>query len=310
MNDLLGDVQGNGRSNGGRFEDIDLEAGTSPRYDSAQTSDKYMDEFFQEVSVIKGQLNKIKLNQQKLLTAHEMSKSITRAEEMKAVREKMQLDINEVNKIAHELKNRLERLQKLNETSLSRKGSEAGTASARTRSSVTAALSKKLKDMMAEFQDLRARLQSEYREVVERRTLIVTGQRPTEQQVEHMIETGESETIFQKAIQEQGRGHIQDTVAEIQERHEAVVGLEKSLMELHQIFLDMAVLVEAQGAMLDNIENQVGTARDHVSSGVTHLTSAKQYQKSTRKWQCALLLVVLCILAAIAIAIAVHFTRK
>lgn len=33
--------------------------------------------------------------------------------------------------------------------------------------------------------------------------------------------------------------------------------LEKSLMELHQIFLDMAVLVEAQGEMLDNIEQQV-----------------------------------------------------
>lgn len=29
-------------------------------------------------------------------------------------------------------------------------------------------------------------------------------------------------------------------------------------MELHQIFLDMAVLVEAQGEMLDNIEAQVG----------------------------------------------------
>lgn len=41
--------------------------------------------------VMQGQLNKIKLNQQKLLTAHEMSKSITRAEEMKAVREKMQV---------------------------------------------------------------------------------------------------------------------------------------------------------------------------------------------------------------------------
>lgn len=48
-----------------------------------------------------------------------------------------------------------------------------------------------------------------------------------------------------------------DTLAEIQERHEAVKELEKSLMELHQIFLDMAVLVEAQGEMLDNIEQQV-----------------------------------------------------
>lgn len=50
---------------------------------------------------------------------------------------------------------------------------------------------------------------------------------------------------------------VLDTLAEIQERHEAVKELEKSLMELHQIFLDMAVLVEAQGEMLDNIEQQV-----------------------------------------------------
>lgn len=37
-----------------------------------------------------------------------------------------------------------------------------------------------------------------------------------------------------------------DTLAEIQERHKAIKELEQSLLELHQIFLDMAVLVEAQ----------------------------------------------------------------
>ena len=52
---------------------------------------------------------------------------------------------------------------------------------------------------------------------------------------------------------------VLDTLAEVQERHEAVKELEKSLMELHQVFLDMAVLVEAQGEMLDNIEQQVGS---------------------------------------------------
>ena len=46
-------------------------------------------------------------------------------------------------------------------------------------------------------------------------------------------------------------------MAEIQERHEAVKDLETSLLDLHQIFLDMSVLVEAQGEMLDNIEKQV-----------------------------------------------------
>ena len=47
-------------------------------------------------------------------------------------------------------------------------------------------------------------------------------------------------------------------MAEIQERHEAVRDLEQSLTGLQQIFLDMSVLVDAQGEMLDNIEQQVG----------------------------------------------------
>ena len=50
---------------------------------------------------------------------------------------------------------------------------------------------------------------------------------------------------------------VLDTLAEIEERGEAVRELERSLLDLHQIFLDMAVLVEAQGEMLDNIEAQV-----------------------------------------------------
>ena len=47
-----------------------------------------------------------------------------------------------------------------------------------------------------------------YREVVERRAHIVTGKKPTEAEIDNMIDTGESETIFQKAILEQGRGHV------------------------------------------------------------------------------------------------------
>ena len=54
-----------------------------------------------------------------------------------------------------------------------------------------------------------------------------------------------------------------DTVQEIQERHSAVKDLERQLLGLHQIFLDMAVLVEAQGDMLDNIETQARAACSH-----------------------------------------------
>ena len=48
-----------------------------------------------------------------------------------------------------------------------------------------------------------------------------------------------------------------DTLNEINERHEAVKELNKSLVELSQMFTDMAVLVEQQGVMINNIETQV-----------------------------------------------------
>lgn len=51
--------------------------------------------------------------------------------------------------------------------------------------------------------------------------------------------------MFCFALQ-QGRGRVLDTLAEIQERQRAVHDLEQSLLELHQLFLDMAVLVETQ----------------------------------------------------------------
>ena len=49
----------------------------------------------------------------------------------------------------------------------------------------------------------------------------MTGQHADEEEIEKMIETGESETIFQKAILEQGRGYVMDTLAEIRERRDA-----------------------------------------------------------------------------------------
>jgi syntaxin 1B/2/3 len=103
----------------------------------------------------------------------------------------------------------------------------------------------------------------------------VTGQQADEDTIEQIIETGQSETFLQKAIQEQGRGHVMETIREIQERH-----------ELHQIFMDMAVLVEAQGEQLNNIEAQVNRSASYVERGTTHLRVAKSHQRSKRKWTC------------------------
>ncbi|KAJ4970832.1 hypothetical protein NE237_003931 [Protea cynaroides] len=93
-------------------------------------------------------------------------------------------------------------------------------------------------------------ISGEYRETVEQKYYTV----------EVLISTRESETFLQKAIQKQGRGQIVETIWEIEERHDAMKEMEKSLEELHRVFLDVGVVVEQQGEQLDNIKWQVARA--------------------------------------------------
>ncbi|RZC59150.1 hypothetical protein C5167_006447 [Papaver somniferum] len=75
-----------------------------------------------------------------------------------------------------------------------------------------------------------------------------------------------------------------DTLTEIQERHGAVRDVESKLLELQQIFMDIAVLVESQGDMLDNIESQVLSVVDHVQSGAAALQKERKLERNSRKW--------------------------
>ncbi|KAJ0051550.1 hypothetical protein Pint_02174 [Pistacia integerrima] len=198
----------------------------------------------------------------------------------------MDSDVEQVLKRVKVIKAKLEALEKSNAAQRKLPGCGPGSSVDRTRTSVVAGLGKKLKDLMDDFQQFRAKMTSEYKETVERRYFTITGQKADEQMIENLISSGESENFLQKAIQEQGRGQIMDTISEIQERHDAVKEIEKNLIELHQVFLDMFALVEAQGHQLNDIESHVAHANSFVRRGTQQLEVAKETQQSSRKWTC------------------------
>ncbi|KAG6420428.1 hypothetical protein SASPL_116955 [Salvia splendens] len=219
------------------------------------SSDVSLESFNKQIQEVEKQVDKLSVLLQNLKEANEESKSVTKASSMKAIRKRMEKDVGEVGKIARGIK-----LHELippnysqNIANRQKPGCGKGTAIDRSRTNMTkcVSLTKKFRDLVTEFQTLRQRIEEEYREVVERRVITVTGSRPDEETINNLIETGNSEQIFQQAMQESGRGQ------EIQERHDAVKEIEKKLLDLHQIYLDMTVLVEAQGDILDNIESQV-----------------------------------------------------
>jgi syntaxin 1B/2/3 len=245
-----------------------------------------LDRFFEDVENIKEDMKTVERLYRSLQETNEESKTVHNAKTMKNLRSRMDMDVEQVLKRVKIIKGKLEALDRSNAAHRNIPGCGPGSSTDRTRTSVVSGLGKKLKDLMDNFQDLRARMAAEYKETVERRYFTITGERASDETIENLISSGESESFMQKAIQEQGRGQILDTISEIQERHDAVKEIEKNLIELHQVFLDMAALVEAQGHQLNDIESHVAHASSFVRRGTEQLQEAREHQKSSRKWTC------------------------
>ncbi|CAM6026662.1 unnamed protein product [Sphagnum balticum] len=286
----------------------DVEAPGETEMANVVGSGKDMTLFFEAVGEIKGEMERIKQFLTKLQELNEQSKTIHQSQAMSALRDRMDADIVQVTTIARSIKAKLETLDKANLANRRVPWCEEGSTTDRTRTSITSTLRKKLKDLMGDFQLLRQRMMEEYKQTVERRVYTVTGQRPDEETLENIIATGESETYLQEAIQFQGRGQITEMIREIHDRHDAVKDIQKNLLELHQIFMDMAVLVEAQGEQLNDIEQQVNKASSFVQRGTGQLEIAKRHQRNKRKCMCicVILLIILILIILLPILVATH----
>ncbi|GKC10540.1 syntaxin-related protein KNOLLE [Tanacetum coccineum] len=137
---------------------------------------------------------------------------------------------------------------------------------------------------------------------VGRRYFTVTGKQPDDEVIENIINHG-GEEYLSKAIQEHGRGNVLETVVEIQDHYDAAKEIETSLLELHQVFLDMDVMVEAQGEKMDDIKHYVMNAAHYVNDGTKNLKTAKGYQRSSRKCMCVSVILLLIIILVILIPV-------
>uniref|UniRef100_A0A6N2KII2 t-SNARE coiled-coil homology domain-containing protein n=1 Tax=Salix viminalis TaxID=40686 RepID=A0A6N2KII2_SALVM len=288
----------------------DLEAGPDLEMANASnTMDSNLGLFLEEAEDVKKEMGSIREILDQLQEANEESKSLHKPEALKSIRNKINADIVNGLKKARSIKTRLEEMDRANAANRRLSGYKEGAPIHRTRIAVTNGLRKKLKELMMDFQSLRQKMMIEYKDTVGRRYFTVTGEYPDEEVIDKIISDGNGgEEFLKHAIQEHGKGKVLETVVEIQGRHDAAKEIEKSLLELHQVFLDMAVMVEAQGEQMDDIEHHVLNASHYVKDGTKELKTAKDHQKSSRKWMCIGIILLLIIILVIVIPIATSFS--
>ena len=117
-----------------------------------------------------------------------------------------------------------------------------------------------------------------------------------------------SANIFAEQIMSQGQAAAMNALADIQEKHEDIIKLARSVQELHELFVDMSVLVEAQGELLDQIEHHVVDAVEYAEAGVKELTKAKKLQQAARKKMVAVACCLMIVLAIVLVPVLMKFT--
>ncbi|XP_028997075.1 syntaxin-7-like isoform X2 [Betta splendens] len=120
------------------------------------------------------------------------------------------------------------------------------------------------------------------------------------------VSGGPSEDSFNNApyfhsesqVQAQADAITEDDLQLIQERELAIRQLESDIVDINDIFKDLGMMVHEQGDMIDSIEANVETADVHVQNATQQLTRAANYQQSSRKKIC-ILVIVLAVVAVV-----------
>jgi len=260
-----------------------LEKGKLVQQGQSETSTSpFMKEFFDEVGDVKNKIGIIKRNIADIGKLHDKAlTAIAKSKDDDADLDKLMEDTNA---LGFKVKNQLKRMEDQNKKNAAEGDkSNLTPAEIRIRVNMHGALTRQFVDVMQKYQEKQEAYKAKIREKVVRQINIVKPDGVSDELMEEYMEG--KKQIFTDVI----IGSTQQAYEDIKARHTEILKLEESLRELHQLFVDMAVLVEAQGELLDQIENHVSTTVAYTEKGAHELQLANKYQKKSRKKMCFIL---------------------
>ncbi len=124
------------------------------------------------------------------------------------------------------------------------------------------------------------------RERIQRQAAIM-GNEISDKQLDVMVDKGgEGWSELSQSLQTPGIRSSRWAMCEIKGRHKELVELEARLKDVHDLFLQMATLVEEQGSMLNNIEANVCSTEEYIEKINVHIKKALHYKRKNPFHQC------------------------
>ncbi|KAF8434626.1 t-snare, syntaxin [Terfezia claveryi] len=164
-------------------------------------------------------------------------------------------------------------------------------------------LKKSFDQELKNYQLMESQYRGQYRAQMERQYRIVKPD-ATQEEVEQAVQSGETQILSSARS-----SNAQSTLGAVKARHAEILRIERTLIELVELFEEMAKEVEAAEPVVAKLEKDVENVHQDLVIGNTQLVDAKKHAWNTRrnKWICLGIVVVL--IAIIALILGLKFGR-
>eukprot|EP00440_Ansanella_granifera_P063769 gb/GFBE01069135.1/.p1 GENE.gb/GFBE01069135.1/~~gb/GFBE01069135.1/.p1 ORF type:complete len:331 (+),score=112.03 gb/GFBE01069135.1/:1-993(+) len=289
----------NGANSGSFLSEHGGASSTNPFASSAAAggaeAGSFMREFFNCVRELQGSLEQGRSNVKRMGDLLEEALQATTQDREEEVSQRLQGLVEETNETVSEVKQALEVLKARSEEAAAK---QPNSAQNKIRTNMQQAMAKKHQQLLIDFQ----KAQMDFKRTLERRQmreLEILMPKATEEELHDMIADGETAALVVAKKMAGTHALLLDEVLRIQEKHKDILRLEQSIADLAQMFEEMAVLVDAQGEMLDAIEVHVHNTKGYTAKAEQELITTRKAQHQGRKWMCCLTILLLVILLVI-----------
>jgi len=262
-----------------QIEEDDEEDEYDSEEEEEEEVDEDMEDFYADVGDIKQGLVRFHQNIEELdqITTSQIAQGKSKE------KDHIESMLSETTQLANILRNKLKGMkEQINELS-----QENPSANVRIRVNIQQTLTKRFLDLMRKYQEVQTTYESNFRSKMKLQIGIIHPDKSGEE-VDRMIDRGEVGNLLQDNVLEDRREHAEAAMAliHLKEQHRDIMQLEQSIMELHQIFVDIAALIEAQDELVDQIEWNCEQACAWTGEAVKEIKKANIYVKKDRKRCC------------------------
>ncbi|KAG0335600.1 Plasma membrane t-SNARE, secretory vesicle fusion [Podila horticola] len=255
---------------------------------SSNNSGSDMNAFFSEVTSIQEDIAKVESNINKIEELHDISLNGVATDDQSS-RTNRQLEgiTADTTQLSNRIKKRIKDIELANLRL-------ANSPDIQLRRTQAASLKDKFLKTLRRYQQSESESRKRYQGRMERQYKIVKPD-ATPQEIQQVMESDNQQIFAQSVLQSTRYGDANRALREVQSRHDDIKKIEKTILELHQLFIDMETLVTEQAVVMNTIEENTQQTDVHLETGNKEVDVAIVNARGARrkKWICLLITIII-----------------